>query len=116
MDTPVDRRQESQVAFGALLIVAGVILLGQRLGWGPQWDFRESWPLILIGLGGIRLALDRGVRRAGYFWILAGVVFLLDQRGVLALRDSWPVFIIWIGISLVLRRHGCGSAGAPRAN
>jgi hypothetical protein len=116
MDAHVDRRQESQIAFGATLIVVGLILLGQRLGWGPAWTFAQLWPLLLIGMGSVRLVLDRGVRRAGYFWVLVGTIFLLDQQGVLALRDSWPLFIVWVGVSLLFPRHGCRAQEARRGD
>ena len=104
MDLNVERRQASQISTGLALVVVGVIFLGERLGWGPAWNFGQLWPLIIIGMGAVQVLLTGGGRSAhGYFWIFTGVVLLLDRRGLLKLGDSWPLFVVAAGVWMMFR-------------
>jgi hypothetical protein len=49
--------------------------------------------------------------------IFLGVIFLLDNLGVLSFRwtaEFWPVILIVIGIWLAVRRYTCTQTGGPR--
>lgn len=54
-------------------------------------------------MSGGRDGLDRGALGAGVFFVLAGVLFLLDQLDVLTLRASylWPVLLIGLGVAVL---------------
>jgi hypothetical protein len=47
---------------------------------------------------------DPGALGFGIFFIVAGVVFLLDRLGVLELRAAilWPLLLIVLGVALLL--------------
>lgn len=64
---------------------------------------------------GRRNGVDRGAIGAGVFFVLAGVLFLLDQLDVLTLRASylWPALLIGLGVAVLAgawtRRDGGGA-------
>lgn len=106
---------------GILLVVIGVLFLLNQQGIA---GFRHLWPLILIALGLISLlfpkdettyvgavAGGRGARRrpnraTGGFWlIMVGVIFLLDQNGVFRIHESWPLFIVAAGLAMIFSRR-----------
>lgn len=81
------------VALGASFLLDQFDLVARRL-----WSF---WPLILVVLGGIKLASGRswGARKGGIvllsigFWIWASQ----DGWGGLSWRTSWPLLLILFG-------------------
>jgi predicted membrane protein len=93
---------------GLLLAGIGVVLLLQNLGifyFDELWQF---WPVILIIFGGTRLvsAWDLGGRIFGGIMLLVGGIFLLHNLGLLhgnVLAYFWPVILIAIGVSLLVR-------------
>ena len=111
----VERRQASQVSLGLSLVIVGLIFLGQRLGWGPGWNFGQLWPLVFIGMGTVELVLTRARHIGAYFWIFTGVILLLDRRGLMPLSDSWPLFLVAGGVWLIFRPRPSPPTGTDHA-
>ena len=86
---------------GLILIVIGVIFLGERMDWGLQWHMSRLWPLILVALGAMQIASRR--LGAGFWLVFLGGIFLLNQNHILMLHDSWPLFIVAGGVGMLLR-------------
>jgi len=131
-------KQTSQVMTGVLLIVVGGIFLADRLGDAYDWNlsFRRLWPIILIVAGlGMQFshrdseiittnAADGTVRRevrrrresgnGGLFLMLVGVLMLAHMNRWLMLRDSWPLFIVAGGLSLMFSRGNDRSSRRER--
>ena len=115
----MDRKQRSQITTGVLMIALGLMFLGDRLDIVPRLDFARLWPvlLIVIGLGNVAFPREDGRHGSGFWLILVGVLFLLDGYRVLAFRQSWPLFIVAGGVSILLgRRHGPAEEGRPVMN
>jgi LiaF transmembrane domain len=103
-----------RVAWGSVLIVFGLLLLAERLGY---LDFGgQFWPFILIALGAARLA-ERpaaGHRRSGQWLIFVGAWGLINEMHLFGLsyQTSWPLMVIAAGAVIVwraLHRHdACG--------
>jgi hypothetical protein len=89
------------MAFGALWILG-------RLGW---LDFDLFWrlaPLWLVALGVMRVAVPPHERRGGWL-ILVGLLLLGESLNILPMSESWPVFVIAGGASLLMaERRGRG--------
>jgi O-antigen ligase len=106
----VDRRQASQVTWGLVLIALGLIFLGERQGISPRIDFARLWPVLLLVFGLTRfLTRQDDGHGSGVWMIFLGVLFLLDNYRVLTLNQSWPLFIVAGGLSILFgRRHRDG--------
>lgn len=110
MPTKVSR----EIVLGAMLIAAGVLLLGADLQLWARVSLWQLWPVALIGVG-----LSSGpLRREGFSAAGSGVVLLLFTTHALDWRDWWPLFIVVHGIGLLLAPsdRGCHRKGAPRVH
>jgi hypothetical protein len=121
----------SRIGVGLMLIVVGGLFFLDRLGydWGWGWHptFARMWPVLLIILGLLRLfspaspartitvtkadgtetRIERGRRSSGGEWLLVvGVLMLLHENRWLTLEQSWPLFIVAGGLSLLMGRGG----------
>ena len=99
-----ERRERNSVVVGLVFITIGVIFLGGRQGWGPEWRMETLWPVILIifGIGRI-LSPGREGRVSSGFWILlTGVLFLLNQLHIVRFEQTWPLFIVAGGVSILI--------------
>ncbi|HUF46666.1 MAG TPA: DUF5668 domain-containing protein [Vicinamibacterales bacterium] len=105
-------RDDSRWITGTLLIVLGLVLLAGRFDDYFDWQLRGLWPLLLIAFGAMRLWTTRGDERrgAGLMLLSTGLILLLHTQHVFHLRQSWPLFIVAGGLSILLRAWG-GPAG-----
>jgi hypothetical protein len=96
------RRNSSGLVVGIAIMVFGVTLLFDQLGLIDGPDYAVFWPLVLIAIGVVKLS-QRGAdgRRRGGWWLFFGAWMLLSQMHILWLRDSWPLFLVAVGISMV---------------
>lgn len=116
MDTTVEhessperrpRSSQGRLVAGIILIAVGFVFLLEELfvfDIAPLWDF---WPLILIGIGILKLIRGKG-RAWGVFWIFLGTWLLLDEIDLVYAEDSWPVLLMAGGGLLIysaLRRR-----------
>jgi hypothetical protein len=119
-DTPAERNRSSQVTTGLLLIALGLLFFADRQGWAWGWhlSFGRLWPLLLIVSGITRVIVPvertitdqsgqagvtvRRYRLGSGFWLVAiGALMLLHVNRVLSLRESWPLFIVAGGLSMM---------------
>ena len=107
------RPASGHLLMGGMLILVGALFLLDTLGVANTGAIvSRGWPLILIAVGVQRFfSCDRvEARIAGGGWIFLGSVFLLSRLGYLHFnvwRLLWPLALIVIGASLVMRsRHG----------
>ena len=103
----MDRRQSSQFTTGLLIVSVGVILLVSQLDstWG--WNFGRLWPVVFLALAaGQVVNRDRENWGSAIWFLFLGGIFLMHTFRVLPLGDSWPLFIIAGGISMIVGREG----------
>jgi hypothetical protein len=137
----VDRaKRSSQVMTGVILIVLGLLFLVDRMGWQWGWhvSFARLWPILLIvaGLGTAltrreydltvqrdadgrtrTVELERSGRRRygdGLFLVLVGVLMLAHVNHWLFLSQSWPLFVVAAGLSMIFGRGRRGRRRARR--
>lgn len=95
---------------GIVLVVIGSIFLLDNLGFDidlPWYIFR--WPIIFIILGVVNL-LSGNLRPAFIFFGL-GTLFYLHIFDVFELRHAWPIILIIVGISFIIRK-GSGKSNS----
>ncbi len=89
------------LTFGAMLVVAGVILVLHQM---DIFDVFSLWPLLLVGLGLSRIIAGccAHSRKSGAWLLAIGAWFLLNQQHVLRYRDSWPILLVAVGVLIVI--------------
>lgn len=136
----IDRaKRSSQALTGVVLVVLGVLFLIDRMGWqwGLHLSFGHLWPILLIvaGIGTamtdreteVRVTRDvdgkpqtevqvKSRRRLGdgLFLVLVGVLMLLHVNHKVSLTQSWPLFVVAGGLSILFGRSGCNGRRARR--
>ncbi len=113
MDEKHTRRHRHSIFWPLLLLVAGVVLLMNTLGYlpgEPAWNLLRLWPLLFI-VG----ALDNLYQGESFVFPVvmlgAGTVFLLSNLGYLTgdawrlLLQFWPILLIAFGLDLLLSRR-----------
>lgn len=74
----------------------------------------EWWPVILIGLGALQLALDRNSIAGSLIIVALGLILLGFTTGAVeggSLRLAWPIALIAIGVWIVFGRLRSRRAG-----
>ena len=97
------KRFRGSLIFGLLIIVAGVILLMERISPESNINFATYWPVLLIALGiGKMLQYNdfRNLCSAGVV-MLIGTAFLLDRLHIIYIKELWPVALIIFGIMII---------------
>ena len=95
----MESRQASQVTGGLIVVAVGLILLAGQTETGWRINFGRLWPIVffLIGVGKF---VGRNARAGVWFFCLGGI-FLLHTYRILTLNDSWPLFIVMAGVSML---------------
>ena len=105
-NTTTTRRGRPNIVFGLLLVAFGTIFLLHNLGVHAFDEFWNYWPLALILLGLSKAFSGRHDERT-FGWILTFIGGVFFARYVLGwhvhMREFWPVIVIIIGISIVMR-------------
>jgi predicted membrane protein len=86
------------VIWGVVILVVGVILLLDHLGFTAVGNLWRFWPVLMIVVGAINLGRP-GTRPWGLFLLLAGILFQLDNLGIIHFNwaEFWPLLIIAAG-------------------
>jgi Cell wall-active antibiotics response 4TMS YvqF/Domain of unknown function (DUF5668) len=93
---------------GAVLLVVGIVFLLMNLGVFYPEDVHTYWPVILVAFGVAHavLARDNGRRLGGGAIAVGGLVLLASNLGYIhgnVWQLLWPVFLIFLGASFLLR-------------
>ena len=99
-----ERRSATAIAIGVAFVLLGVALWLDRsdlIGWHAAALFA---PVLLIAVGIARIAAPCDGRRRGGWLLLIGVLLLLHQLDVLRFHQSWPLFLVAVGVSMLWGR------------
>lgn len=100
-----------QLVIGVAVLALGVTFLLRNLGYEQATAVLQYWPAVLVLIGAAKVIQARSLAGSvgGTAWILIGGWLLLDHLGYIdvsfwrALGTYWPVLLIVIGLSTVLR-------------
>lgn len=97
-------KNKTSIFWGVVLIVVGVLFLGNNLEW---WDinlFFKGWWTLFIIIPSIYEFFD-GNRAGATISLSVGILLLLSSQGIIAWSMIWkilvPIIIIVIGVSLM---------------
>ena len=99
------RRRGRRLVFGALLMIAGGLLLADRLGLGIPISVWRLWPFLLLGAGLARMVWSQPEEREGGFWmLLAGLYGWVGVFGIAGLTwaTAWPIFLVGAGLWMMV--------------
>jgi hypothetical protein len=100
-------RLTGRLIFGAILVTLGLLWTLENLGFVEADAILRWWPALLLGYGLMRLTGLDGSRRvaSGALFMLAGSWMLARELGIVhvSIFRLWPLFMIFIGVSLVWR-------------
>ncbi len=92
------------VAFGVALILAGLLLLADRVAPDLALRIGPWWPLLLVVLAVGRL-IDRGIFHVGSH-ILIGLSLVLlaaSHQRMELVEQYWPLGLVWLGLVITGR-------------
>jgi hypothetical protein len=92
----------SDLVCGVLLIGVGLVFLASNLGSLPEMNIARLWPLVLVIIGtGKIVSSDPDDRWCGVTLLLIAGIFLAHNYRVMRIHDSWPLFIVVAGLSVM---------------
>jgi len=94
-----------RLMIGVAIMVLGIVSLLIRLHFLWGWAFALYFPLFLVVFGMTRIMWPpRPGRQIGGMWIaLVGGLLLFDQLDIIKMKESWPVFVIVAGLTVVFK-------------
>ena len=109
------RGNTSRLAVGLVALALGALMLFDNLGVDLPFRLWELWPLVVVGLGAIKLLWPRDAEdRQGGFWILTGGLYCwISSWRLFGLHwgSAWPIFLIAIGVQMVVESAAKKRAG-----
>ena len=100
-------RIPGQVVLGIVVIFMGIIFLLDNLGVADAGAVLRFWPIIFVVFGTLKILRTRSIPGyvVGGIFIFIGLLMLSHRLGFIHLywRDWWPLFLILIGISVIVK-------------
>ena len=87
---------------GLTIMLFGVILLIGRFGLIQDVGVWRLWPVLLIGIGALKLAMPAADhRRHGGALVIVGIWLLLHELHIVPVEDSWPLLLVAFGVKIM---------------
>lgn len=107
------RSTTPQLIIGVLIMVAGLLLMVDRLDLLEFTGILRFWPIVVIAIGAsllVRPGAPPQTRFWGWVWLGIGTWLLLNSLGLIRIglgQLFWPFVLIFVGVKLVLHamRH-----------
>lgn len=101
--TPKDPKFSAALSAGILLIFFGLIFLLDRVKLLDSRAVWHQWPIIVLGVGLLRLWRTAWLDLAGHGMAATGAAFELAHLSGHGFRQLWPLILVWMGVVFVLR-------------
>lgn len=107
MDPEFGREPSSQemkvtprVVLGLSVMLAGLILALDSLGFVDGGALFRFWPLALVAVGVVKLLTPGPQAMTGLFWIAAGGAALLVTHGRMSFAGVWAIILFFVGAKI----------------
>jgi predicted membrane protein len=95
-----DMRVTPRVVLGLCVMFAGLVLALDSLGLVEGGAIFRFWPLALIAVGIVKWLSPAPQRMSAFFWIVAGVAFLLVTLGHMSFAGVWAALLFLVGAKI----------------
>ena len=90
------------VMIGVTLMLLGATLTLDRAGIIDGVRYTAFWGLLVMAIGIVKLSqVSPDGRRRGGWWLLFGALLLLNETRAWRFKESWPLLIVGVGVSMV---------------
>jgi predicted membrane protein len=95
---------------GGVLVAFGVLIFLEQAGYGLAGQVLSGWwPMVIIAFGAVHAAGSRGTTLGPFIIMLIGLALLAGTLNVVPggmLALVWPVILVLLGLSILIRRSG----------
>ena len=98
-----DVRVTPRLVIGLAIMLAGLVLALDSLGFVDGSEVFRFWPLALVAVGVVKWISPPRQPSAGLVWIVAGVGFLLVTFGRMSFVGLWALILLFVGANIAWR-------------
>jgi predicted membrane protein len=95
-----EMRVTPRVVLGLSVMLAGLVLALDSLGFVDGSVLFRFWPLALVAVGIVKLLTPAPQALAGFFWIAAGGAALLVTHGRMSFAGMWAIILFFVGAKI----------------
>ncbi len=108
------KRRSGDITFGILLVIVGIIGVGNTADFWDVNIFFNGWWCCLIILASLVSMLNNGVRSSNTTWLFLGVLFYLLELRVLTFALMLPLILLVFGLVVLYNALATPSIGASQ--
>jgi predicted membrane protein len=95
-----DLRITPRLVIGLAIMLGGLVLALDSLGFVEGGQLFRFWPLALIAVGIVKWISPAPQRMTALFWIVAGVAFQLVTLGRMSFGGVWAALLFFVGAKI----------------
>jgi hypothetical protein len=96
-----DGHKAGGIMIGVTLMLFGATLMLDRAGIIDGVQYTAFWGLLVMTIGIVKLSHVGPDGRHGWWWLFFGTWMLLNETQAWRFRESWPLLIVAVGVSMV---------------
>jgi predicted membrane protein len=95
-----EMRVTPRVVLGLCVMLAGLVLALDSLGFVDGSAVFRFWPLALVAVGIVKLLSPAPQKSSGIFWIAGGAAALLVTHGRMSFAGVWALILFFVGAKI----------------
>jgi predicted membrane protein len=99
-ETTAEIKVTPRVVLGLFVMLAGLVLALDSLGFIEAGNIFRFWPLILVAIGAVKWMSPVPQKMSASIWIVAGVAFLLVSLGRMSFGGVWAMVLFLVGANI----------------
>jgi predicted membrane protein len=93
-------RVTPRVVVGLAVMLAGLVLALDSLGFIEAGNIFRFWPLVIVAVGVVKWMSPVPQKMSAFIWVLAGVAFLLVSLGRMSFGGVWAMILFLVGANI----------------
>lgn len=99
-ETTGEVRLTPRVVLGLAVMLAGLVLALDSLGFVEGGQIFRFWPLILVAVGVVKWMSPVHQKMSALIWVVAGVAFLLHTLNRMSFGGVWAMLLFFVGANI----------------